>query len=113
MDVTLGEEAGACGLSLRSSKPIDAIWLLTAPMAPSDGPWDLVARRRLGGSAGGDGGARGQRARPALWQLPLAASIENVVTTEPLEPAQRRPASPDRASLDAPRAGGTAEEPVP
>ncbi len=86
IEITLGEEAGACGLSLRSSKPIDAIWLLTVPMSDTDGPWDLV------GSAAGsvevpvslpsvEVNARGL----PCGSYTLAASIENVVTTKPLE----------------------------
>lgn len=86
MEVTLGEEAGACGLSLRSSKPIDALWLLTVPMGDTDGPWDLV------GTAAGsvevpvsvasvEVNARGL----PCGSYTLAASIENVVTTKPLE----------------------------
>ena len=93
LEVTLGEEAGACGLSLHSSKTIDAIWLLTAPMAVSDGPWDLVGK-----AAGSievpvttpafEVNARGL----PCGSYTLAASIENVVTSAPLElrgPAQR------------------------
>ena len=86
MEVTLGEEAGACGLSLRSSKPIDAVWLLTAPIADSEGPWDVI-----GTSAGSvevpinvaalEINARGL----PCGSYTLAASIENVVTSAPLE----------------------------
>ncbi|MDP2272175.1 MAG: hypothetical protein Q8K32_15670 [Archangium sp.] len=86
MEVTLGEEAGACGISLRSSKPIDAVWLLTVPMADEQGPWDLV------GTAAGsvevpvsvaalEINARGL----PCGRYTLAASIENVVTSAPLE----------------------------
>ena len=86
MELTLGEEAGACGLSLRSDKPIDAVWLLTTALSPNDGPWDLAGK-----SAGSvevpvitpslEVNARGL----PCGSYTLAASIENVVTTEPLE----------------------------
>ncbi len=86
MEITLGEEAGACGLSLRSSKPIDAIWLLAGPMQNSEGPWDLVANTP--GSvevpvavAALEINARGL----PCGSYTLAASIENVVTSAPLE----------------------------
>ena len=86
MEITLGEEAGACGLSLRSSKPIDAVWLLTVPLGDTDGPWDLV------GNAAGS--VEVPVAVPAIeinarglpcGSYTLAASIENVVNTRPLE----------------------------
>jgi protocatechuate 3,4-dioxygenase beta subunit len=85
LEVTLGEEPGACGLSVRSSKNIDAIWLLTVPMG-DEGPWDLV------GTAGGS--VEVPVNTPALeinarglpcGRYTLAASIENVVTSAPLD----------------------------
>ncbi len=86
MEVTLGEEAGACGISLRSSRPIDALWLLTVPMADETRPWDLV------GTAAGsvevpvsvaslEINARGL----PCGRYTLVASIDNVVTSAPLE----------------------------
>jgi hypothetical protein len=118
LEVTLGEEAGACGLSLRSSKPIDAIWLLTVPMAVSDGPWDVVGK-----SAGSievpvttaalEINARGL----PCGSYTLAASIENVVTSAPLElrgAAQRVQIEPHASEPEPTEPPPTpAKEPVP
>lgn len=89
MEVTLGEEAGACGLALRSSRPIDAVWLLTSTMSPEDGPWDLVGKS--------PGSVEVPVLVPSLevtarglpcGSYTLAASIENVVTSIPLQLSQ-------------------------
>lgn len=106
MELTLGEEAGACGLSLRSDKPIDAVWLLTTALSPDDGPWDLAGK-----SAGSvevpvitpslEVNARGL----PCGSYTLAASIENVVTSIPLQlsqPAQRVFVAPQAAPLPEP-----------
>ena len=86
LEVTLGEEAGACGLSLRSSKPIDAIWLLTVPMPDTEGPWDLVGQAAGSVEVPVTTAALEINARGLpCGRYTLAASIENVVTTAPLE----------------------------
>ena len=103
-EVTLGEEPGACGLSLHSSKPIDAIWLLTVPIENLEGPWDLVGR--AAGSvevpvtmAALEINARGL----PCGSYTLAASIENVVTSTHLElrsAAQRVQIEPQPSTLE-------------
>ncbi len=86
MEVTLGEEAGACGISLRSSKPIDAVWLLTVPMADEQGPWDLVGTAAGSVAVPVNVAALEINARGLpCGRYTLAASIENVVTSVPLE----------------------------
>ncbi|MDP1828488.1 MAG: carboxypeptidase-like regulatory domain-containing protein [Archangium sp.] len=86
MEVTLGEEAGACGLSLHSSKPIDAIWLLTVPMENYEGPWDLVGQAAGSVEVPVTTAALEINARGLpCGRYTLAASIENVVTSAPLE----------------------------
>ncbi len=86
MEVTLGEEAGACGISLRSSRPIDALWLLTVPIADEQGPWDLVGTAAGSVEVPVSVAAREINARGLpCGRYTLAASIENVVTSAPLE----------------------------
>lgn len=44
MEITIGEEAGACGAIIHAEKPIDSVWFLARPMQPSEGPWEVVGR---------------------------------------------------------------------
>jgi hypothetical protein len=44
MEITLGEEAGACGAVVHSSKPIDSLWFLAKTMERSEGPWEVLGR---------------------------------------------------------------------
>lgn len=44
MEITIGEDPGACGAIIHSTKPIDSLWFLSRPMERSEGPWEVVGR---------------------------------------------------------------------
>ncbi len=86
LELTLGEEPGSCGAVVRSTKVIDGLWFLSAPLAEDEGPWDQVTH--VPGSIevpvpqpGLEVSVRGV----PCGRYTLAASIENFVTTVPLD----------------------------
>lgn len=44
LEITIGEESGACGAVVHATRPIDSLWFLARTMGETEGPWEVVGR---------------------------------------------------------------------